>query len=277
MGQDYYTLLGIIRNATDADIKKAYRKLALKYHPDKSEDPCAEEKFLQIAEAYDVLSDLRKKATYDKFGEEGLKGGIPIEFGDTGAWTSGYTFHGNANKIFRDFFGGDNPYADFFDVKGEISLGFGGPQGRGAKKQDPHIEKDLYLSLEDLFHGCLKKIKISRRTMNEDGHTSSIKDKILTIQVKQGWKLGTKITFPKEGDQALTGHTVQIETLDGRFLSIPINDIVHPKYTKVVPGEGMPLSKDPLQKGNLVIQFDIKFPEKLTTSKKKLINRALQL
>ncbi|GCB78646.1 hypothetical protein scyTo_0017765, partial [Scyliorhinus torazame] len=146
----------------------------------------------------------------------------------------------------------------------EISLGFGGPQGRGAKKQDPHIEKDLYLSLEDLFHGCLKKIKISRRTMNEDGHTSSIKDKILTIQVKQGWKLGTKITFPKEGDQgpnnipsdiifvlkekphkffcreendlifcapislakALTGHTVQIETLDGRFLSIPINDIV---------------------------------------------------
>ncbi|XP_078401353.1 dnaJ homolog subfamily B member 13 isoform X2 [Cetorhinus maximus] len=277
MGQDYYNILGIIRNATDADIKKAYRKLALKYHPNKSTDRCAEDKFLQIAEAYDVLSDLRKKATYDKFGMEGLKGGVPMEFDETGAWTSGYTFHGNAHKIFRDFFGGDNPFADFFDAKEEISLGFGGLRGRGVKKQDPPIEKELHLSLEDLYHGCLKKIKISRRIMNEDGHTSSIKDKILTIQVKQGWKPGTKITFPNEGDQALTGHTVEIETLDGRFLSIPINYIVHPKYTKVVPGEGMPLSKNPLQKGNLVIQFNIQFPEKLTTSKKKLIIRALQV
>ncbi|XP_062908992.1 dnaJ homolog subfamily B member 13 isoform X1 [Mobula hypostoma] len=315
MGQDYYSILGIIRNATDADIKKAYRKLALKYHPDKTTDPCADEKFLQIAEAYDVLSDLRKKATYDKFGEEGLKGGIPSEFGETGAWTTGYTFHGNANKIFRDFFGGDNPFADFFDTKAEINLGFGGLRGRGVKKQDPPIERELHLSLEDLYHGCLKKIKISRRVMNEDGHTSSIKDKILTIQVKPGWLSGTKITFPNEGDQgpnnipsdiifvvkdkphpwfcrdkndliynapielakALTGYTVEIETLDDRFLSIPINDIVHPKYTKVVPGEGMPLSKDPLKKGNLIIQFDIKFPDKLTPAKKKLINRALQV
>lgn len=313
MGQDYYDILNITKNANDADIKKAYRKLALKYHPDRSADPCANEKFLQIAEAYDVLSDLKKKATYDKFGEDGLKGGIPPEFGVTGAWTSGYTFHGNANKIFRDFFGGDNPFADFFDAKGEINIGFGGLRGRGVKTQDPPIERELHLSLEDLFHGCLKKIKISRRVMNEDGHTSSIKDKILTIQVKPGWLSGTKITFPHEGDQgpnnipsdiifivkekshpwfcrdkndlifsvpislakALTGHTVEIETLDDRFLSIPINDIVHPKYSKVVPGEGMPLSKDPTQKGNLIIQFDIKFPNKLTPAKRKLINRAL--
>ncbi|XP_064412913.1 dnaJ homolog subfamily B member 13 isoform X3 [Latimeria chalumnae] len=111
MGQDYYAVLGITRNTIDADIKKAYRKLALKYHPDKNEEPGATDKFRRIAEAYDVLSDLRKKATYDKFGEEGLKGGIPEEFGGHGAWITGYTFHNNPEKIFRDFFGGDNPFA----------------------------------------------------------------------------------------------------------------------------------------------------------------------
>ncbi|XP_072900124.1 dnaJ homolog subfamily B member 13 isoform X2 [Hemitrygon akajei] len=277
MGQDYYSILGIIRNATDVDIKKAYRKLALKYHPDKTTDPCANEKFLQIAEAYDVLSDLRKKATYDKFGEEGLKGGIPSEFGETGAWTTGYTFHGNPNKTFRDFFGGDNPFADFFDTKGEINLGFGGLRGRGVKKQDPPIERELHLSLEDLYHGCLKKIKISRR-----GPNNIPSDIIFVVKEKpHPWFCRDKndliYNVPIELAKALTGYTVEIETLDDRFLSIPINDIVHPKYTKVVPGEGMPLSKDPSSKGNLIIQFDIKFPDKLTPAKKKLINQALHV
>ncbi|XP_007889371.1 dnaJ homolog subfamily B member 13 isoform X2 [Callorhinchus milii] len=276
MGRDYYAVLEVTKNATDADIKRAYRKLALKYHPDKNQDQEAEDKFFIIAEAYDILSDLKKKATYDKFGEEGLKGGIPTEFGETGAWTNGYTFHGNPKKIFRDFFGGDNPFADFFDVKGEVNMGFGGLRGKSLKTQDPPIERDLYVSLEDLFHGCMKKIKISRRVMNEDGHTSSIKDKILTIIVKPGWREGTRITFPKEGDQALTGYTVEVEMLNDRFLSIPINDIVHPKYCKVVPMEGMPITQIATDKGNLIIQFDIIFPEQLTPQKKKMINKALQ-
>ena len=80
-------------------------------------------------------------------------------------------------------------------------MGFGGLHGRGAKKQDPPIERELALSLEEVYHGCTKKMKISRRVMNEDGHTSSIRDKILTITVKRGWKPGTRITFPQEGDQ----------------------------------------------------------------------------
>ncbi|XP_069496235.1 dnaJ homolog subfamily B member 13 [Ambystoma mexicanum] len=314
MGQDYYAVLEINRNATDAAIKKAYRKLALKYHPFKNKEPGAPQRFKNIAEAYDVLSDPRKKATYDKFGEEGLKGGIPPDFGGDGAWITGYVFHGNAEKIFQEFFGGDNPFADFYNEDGsEVNTGFGGLRGRGVKKQDPPIERDLYLSLEDLFYGCTKKIKISRRVMNEDRHTSGIRDKILSIDVHPGWKQGTRITFPKEGDQgpniipadiifivkekphprfkregndllyltsialgkALIGCTVEIETLDERLLNIPINDIVHPKYSKVVPGEGMPLSKDPNQRGDLIIQFDIVFPDKLTPEKKQLLRHAL--
>lgn len=74
MGKDYYRILGIQRGATDEDIKKAYRKLALKYHPDKNKTPGAEDRFKEVAEAYEVLSDKKKRDVYDRFGEDGLKG-----------------------------------------------------------------------------------------------------------------------------------------------------------------------------------------------------------
>lgn len=75
MGKDYYRTLGIQKGANDEDIKKAYRKLALKFHPDKNKAAGAEEKFKEIAEAYEVLSDKKKREVYDRYGEEGLKGG----------------------------------------------------------------------------------------------------------------------------------------------------------------------------------------------------------
>ncbi|XP_030009673.1 dnaJ homolog subfamily B member 13 [Sphaeramia orbicularis] len=311
MGGDYYETLEINRDATNADIKKAYRRLALKFHPNKNSEKGSSEKFSQLGEAYDVLSDLRKKATYDKFGEDGLKGGIPLEFCEDGAWSSKYTYHGDPEKTFKQFFGSDNPFSVFYT--NDAPLQFGGLQPGVVKTQDAPIERDLHLSLDDLFHGCTKKIKISRRVMNEDGCTSSIRDKILTIVVKPGWKEGMKITFPKEGDQgpnnvpadivfivcqkshplfvrqnndliykaqislemALTGFSVDVETLDGRLLNIPINEIVHPAYRKVVTGEGLPLFEDPSQRGNLIITFDIKFPEKLSAERKQLIKQAL--
>jgi len=315
MGQDYYSILCLTRSAIDADIKKAYRKLALKFHPEKNvDDQVAAEKFQQVSEAYDVLSDARKRAVYDQFGEEGLKAGVPSGSGGEDAWTHGYTFHGNADKVFRDFFGGDNPFQEFYDrVDGDMHMGFGGLHGRGAKKQDPPIERELALSLQEVFHGCTKKMKISRRVMNDDGHTSSIRDKILTITVKRGWKPGTRITFPEEGDQgpnnipadivfivkdkpharfrrsgvdliytaqvplgkALTGCTVEIHTLDERILNVPINDIVKPGYTKCVPGEGMPLSNSAKQRGDLIVEFDIQFPNALSPARKEHIQRAL--
>ncbi|NWR77835.1 DJB13 protein, partial [Centropus unirufus] len=314
MGQDYYAVLGLERGAAAAAIKQAYRKLALKNHPLKCKEPWAPKRFKQLAEAYDVLSDPMKKGIYDKFGEEGLKGGIPLEFGSDNPWSVGYVFHNNPDKVFKEFFGGDNPFAEFFAEDGsELILPFGGLQGRGMMKQDPPVERDLYLSLEDLFYGCTKKIKISRRVMNEDGKTSTIRDKILTIDVQPGWKQGTRITFEKEGDQgvnvipaditfvvqeklhprfrrvddnlihvatiplgkALVGCSVEVRTLDGRLLNIPINDIVHPRYCKVVPGEGMPLRQDPQSKGDLLIFFNICFPKKLTPEKKKLLRSAL--
>ncbi|KAM8821603.1 dnaJ homolog subfamily B member 13 [Eudromia elegans] len=314
MGQDYYAVLELGRGASDRDIKEAYRVLALRNHPLKRKEPWAAERFRQLAEAYDVLSDPRRKGVYDKFGEEGLKGGVPLEVGAENSWSEGYVFHNNPHKVFKEFFGGDNPFAEFFAEDGsEPSMAFGGLRGRGARKQDPPIERELYLALEDLFYGCTKKIKISRRVMNEDGQSTSIRDKILTIDVQPGWKQGTRITFEKEGDQgpniipaditfvvqekphprfkregdnliyvatipllkALVGCAVAVRTLDGRLLNIPVNDVVHPTYCKVVPAEGMPLPQEPARRGDLLIRFDVVFPKQLTPQKKKLLKSAL--
>uniref|UniRef100_A0A672N8Q2 DnaJ heat shock protein family (Hsp40) member B13 n=1 Tax=Sinocyclocheilus grahami TaxID=75366 RepID=A0A672N8Q2_SINGR len=239
----------------------------------------------------------RKKATHDMFGEEGLKGGIQSELGVNGAWSSGYVYHGNADETFRQFFGGDNPFAEFF-----------ANDGSEDNKAFKSLRGDLHLALEDLYYGCTNKIKISRRVMNEDGHTSSIRDNILTFTVKAGWNEGTRITFSKEGDQgpnsipagivfvirqrhhprfdrqndnldytaqislekALIGFSVEVETLDSRLLNIPINDI--PLVHQGCDRGGTATSQQPVQRGDLIIRFMTHFPEKeLTPCKKPLV------
>lgn len=113
MGKDYYKILGVSRDSTDDQIKKGYRKMALKYHPDKNKAPDAVEKFKEIAEAFEVLKDKDKRAIYDKYGEEGLKGhpsfggcagqGMPAGF-------TTFTFGGDPFKTFKDFFGDEDPF-----------------------------------------------------------------------------------------------------------------------------------------------------------------------
>ena len=138
-------------------------------------------------------------------------------------------------------------------------------------------------------------------------------EEILTIDIKPGWKKGTKITFPEKGNEqpnvtpadlvfiidekphsvftrdgndlivtqkisladALTGYTVHLTTLDGRTLNIPINNVINPNYEEVVPREGMPIQKDPTKKGNLRIKFNIKFPTRLTSEQKAGIKKLL--
>lgn len=238
MGKNYYAILGLNKGASDDEIKKAYRKLALKYHPDKNKSREAEEKFKEVAEAYEVLSDKKKRDLYDRYGEDGLKSGGPgLHTGGTENFTS---FHGDPRATFAQFFGSSSPFGAFFEFPGSGGRGgpgfqfgmdedmdtddifsMGGPRaggpGGGAfrsqsfnihgspnrakdKVQDNAIEHDLYVTLEDIVRGCTKKMKISRKVLQPDG-TSKKEDKVLTINVKPGWKAGTKITFQKEGDQ----------------------------------------------------------------------------
>ncbi len=143
--RDYYQVLGIARTADAAEIKKAYRRLAVQYHPDKNpDDPAAEGQFKEVAEAFEVLSDPRKREVYDTYGHEGLKG-------------RGFGFHDPAD-IFQQFmgaaFGGGGIFGDIF--------GFGGG-GRSRPAAGPSIEYEMEISLEEAAAGAEKKIKIFRR------------------------------------------------------------------------------------------------------------------
>jgi len=358
MGKDYYKILGISKGASDDEIKKAYRKMALKYHPDKNKSPGAEEKFKEIAEAYEILSDKKKRDIYDKYGEEGLSGRGGL--GGGGGGGANFTNHKfeDPREIFKNFFGTNNPFESFYNIPGMsgsqsffndnmdgmdtddpfASLGglgsglganFGprtapfrsqsfnvGSHSSGGKKdkvQDPPVEHDLYVSLDDINKGVTKRMKISRRVVAGDG-TAKKEEKVLTINVKPGWKSGTKITFQREGDQApnkipadivfiirdkphlhfkregpdlkysckislkeaLCGVMVDIPTLTGDKIPLNLaNEVIKPTTVKRIPGYGLPLSKEPSKKGDILVTFDIQFPEKLSQNTKDLLHDLL--
>ncbi|OWM81736.1 dnaJ homolog subfamily B member 1-like [Punica granatum] len=334
MGVDYYKVLQVDRNARDDDLKKAYRKLAMKWHPDKNPNnkKDAEAKFKQISEAYDVLSDPQKRAIYDQYGEEGLKGQVPPP-GSGGFSAGGPDGHASfrfnprsADDIFSEFFGFTSPFGDVGGGSRAGASGFprgmfgedmfasfrGGGAGDAIPRKAPPIERTLPCSLEDLYKGTTKKMKISRDVFDSSGRPTTVEE-ILAIEIRPGWKKGTKITFPEKGNEqrgiipsdlvfiidekphsifkrdgndlvitqrislveALTGYTMQLTTLDGRDLTVSINSVISPTYEEVVKGEGMPIPKEPTKKGNLRIKFNIKFPSRLTSEQKTGIKRLL--
>ncbi len=154
--RDYYEILGIARSASDEEIKKAYRKLAVKFHPDKNPgDKSAEDKFKELSQAYEALSDPQKRAAYDQFGHAAFD---PRARAGNGAGARGGGFH-DPMDIFREVFsgggGGGSIFESFFGGGGE-ETDPGGPQ-RGDD-----LRYDLEVSLEDAIHGAEKQITISK-------------------------------------------------------------------------------------------------------------------
>jgi len=315
MGKDYYAILGVDKKADDDTIKKAYKKQALKWHPDRNpnDKETADRKFKELSEAYEVLSDKEKKRIYDSYGEEGLKTG-------TGFGRNGFHFSpGKPEDIFAQFFGASNPFANNHNFRNNnfhsggsdpFSSFFGdgisnGTNGKTQKKAAP-VQQKFYCTLEELYTGCVKKMKITKDLVDASGNTIQV-EKIITINVQKGWKSGTKITFEKEGDetpgvipadiifvleekphplykrekddlvhtvdislqQALTGFVLQVTTLDGRTLNIPLTEVINPSSIHTVVGEGMPLQKNPSNRGNLLLRFNIKFPKSLNKEQKE--------
>lgn len=162
MGVDYYNILKVSRNASEEDVKKSYKRLAMKWHPDKNvvNTKEAEAKFKQISEAYDVLSDPEKRQIYDLYGEEGLKSGYPppnSKEKDVGLG-KGFKFNPrDAEDIFEELFGG-------FDVREGRSTG-----GGGRLKKAAPMETKLPCSLEELYKGSRRKMKIARTVLDDSG------------------------------------------------------------------------------------------------------------
>jgi molecular chaperone DnaJ len=143
--RDYYEVLGVSKNATEAELKKAYRQMALKFHPDKNPgNKEAEEKFKEAAEAYEVLSDANKRSKYDQFGHAGLGNSA----GFSGAGMSMDDIFSHFGDIFGDMFGG----------------GFGGQRGRSSRRvnRGTNLRVKVKLTLEDILKGVEKKIKVNK-------------------------------------------------------------------------------------------------------------------
>jgi len=349
--------------------------MALKWHPDRNKgSDQANQKFKEISEAFEVLSDSNKRAVYDQFGEEGLKGSGPVPGqGGPGGGFSGFGggFPGgktsfsfstggpggasfsstgfsptDASKIFEQVFGGsffpgmaggmggmggsgrkrgqsmfemdvddDDFGAGGFSTSGGMPGGMPGSARPPSRQNRPpsEITKPFKVSLNDLYTGATKRIKVGRKLLN-----GATEDKVLEIHINPGWKSGTKIRFPRAGNEqpdgeaqdlvflveekphdvfkrevddlvchmqislldALTGGGGKkfLELLDGRKLQVPTPvGIVKPGQETRIHGEGMPVRKggNVQNKGDLIIKWDVVFPQRLTTAQQEGLRKVL--
>ncbi len=202
--QDYYKILGVDRNATEADIKKAYRKLARKYHPDVSKEKDAEEKFKQLGEAYEVLKDKEKRAAYDQLGPNWKDG---QDFRPPPGWEN---FTGGGAGGFADSQGGFRGAGDFSDFfESLFGAGFSrqqtrqrpqSQQPRGQRGED--ISATLAVDLEDAYHGSTKAIQLRVPERNVYGHVE-MKLTSINVKIPKGILPGKKIRLKGKGGPAV--------------------------------------------------------------------------
>ena len=211
---NYYNLLGVDKQASEQDIKKAYRRMAMKWHPDKNRDNIAfaEKKFKEINEAYETLSDKEKRQIYDLYGKDASKS--PNNFSKTGSPFSGFSDSGfnfqNINRRRNGFsnfegsqgFMGDvinEMFEQFFTGPSSREFGFNSKKGSDKYGRSGSVESIFYCSLEELYKGCKKKLKIRDQIELVDGNIATI-EKLVEVNIKPGWKEGTKINFPGTSD-----------------------------------------------------------------------------
>jgi len=305
--KDYYKILGVDRKASEDEIKRAYRKLALKHHPDRNPgDNKAEEKFKEINEAYQVLSDPTKRSRFDQLGESysryQQRGGAPGGFN----WDDWFVQqqapaggeyrveYGNLDEIlgggfsefFRRIFGNDMP-----------DMG-ANPQRRGSSRTrfaPQPFEQEAEITLPEAFHGAKRRLEIDGRR--------------LEVKIPPGARTGTKVrvaeavpgadgqksdlylvikvmddpNFERKGNDLFTdaaidlytavlGGEVKVQTLNGEVvLTVPAG--TQPGQTFRLAGRGMPVLKNPDTHGDLYVRAKVKIPRDLTSQQRQLFKQ----
>ncbi|MFZ3069000.1 MAG: J domain-containing protein [Microgenomates group bacterium] len=275
--RDYYDILGVSKSATAAEIKSAYRKLALKWHPDRNKEKDAHEKFKEINEAYEVLSNSEKKSKYDQFGHAAFGGGTGFNpsGGASGNPFAGY-YSSGGNINFEDLFGGAGGFSDPFDI---FSNFFGG--GFGAQRRPQKTHYSLKIDFDEAIHGAEK-------TIVHQG-------KEYTVKIPAGANEGTQIRysdfdisfdvkpskiFKREGDDVIVNHEIPftlamlggdtvVPTLDGD-LKIKVRSGTQPETVIRLTGKGVKHLQSN-QHGDLYIRYIIKFPTRLSGRQKDFL------
>lgn len=304
--KDYYSLLNISRSATADEVKKAYRKLAMQYHPDKNPgDKKAEEKFKEFSEAYEVLSDPKKREMYDQFGhagtQNGFGGGPGGPFGGAGSYGGfgGGGGGGPGQDPFQDIFG--DVFSEIFGARGAgASTGAGGPRRRQTKGSD--LRYTLNVSFEESALGAEKVISFVRQRSGKDETAK------LSVNIPAGVKEDQRLKLAGEGDvppgggapgdlyvivkvqdhpifkrhendilmdlpvsytDAILGTSVEIPTLTGKAV-IRIPPGTHTGQTFRLKGKGFPKIGG-FGSGDMLVRLIVDTPEKISARQKELL------
>lgn len=195
--RDYYQMLGVPRTATADEIKKAYRRLARKYHPDVSKEPNAEEKFKEIQEAYEVLKDPEKRAAYDQLGSQWKAG---QQFRPPPDWGSGFEFStsGLGDGAFEDL-----GFSDFFSTLFGSRSPFGRAAGAHARPgRDHHARMDI--DLEEAFSGATRMLELQRPELGPDGRVQ-LRKRMVRVSIPAGVTDGQHLRLAGQGEPAIGG------------------------------------------------------------------------
>ena len=222
--KDYYEIMGIDRDATQDEIKRAYRKLARKYHPDVSKEADAEVMFKQVGEAYEVLKDPEKRVAYDQLGKAGAAGTAGEGFTPPPNWDAGFEFSGGG------FTEGDSAaHSDFF----ESLFGQGARQAQAQQRnyrmrgEDHHAK--VLIDLEDAYKGATRTITLQAPELDAQGHVAT-RNRTLNVKIPKGIRAGQKIRLngqgsPGTGDGPAGDLYLEMEFREHPFYRIEQHDL----------------------------------------------------
>lgn len=299
--KDYYSILGVGRGASDDEIKKAYRQLARKYHPDVNKSRDAEEKFKEVTEAYEVIGDPDKRKRYDQFGSNWKQG---EDFRPPPGWQSTTYSTGGEEGAFG---GGD--FSDFFEAFfGQAGGGARGRRGHMFREEGADHEADIELSLEDVYHGVRREISLRTTDVDDHGRVHH-GTKQFSVTIPPGTTNGARIRLAGQGGagrhggaagdlflrvhlrphplfsakghdleadlrispwEAALGAKVNVPLLDGKRAAMNLPAGTQSGTHLKLRGKGLPRGAG-RESGDLVIRVMIVVPKHLTLREKELI------